>query len=293
MRTVLIGAVGSTAAVLAALVEAGHPPALIVTLPPEAGRKTHSDYVDLRESSVQYVERTGEAADAIRAVDPDHIFVVGWSQLVGPEIRKLARGYCIGYHPTALPQLRGRAPIGWTILAGLTETGSTLFVLGDDADTGPILAQRRFELDARETVATLIDKHLEALRAMTLDLLPRLNTVVPIPQPETGVSYGCRRTADDSCIDWTASREEVDRLVRASSRPYGGAFTFTSKRRVTVWCAEPVELPYPVFAAPGQVVTYLDSCPVVRCGDGAMLRLTETDTDLVGQVSFLLDRGVR
>src|SRR5678816_1249284 len=49
-------------------------------------------------------------AEQIRALDLDVLFVVGLSQLVGREILGLPRLGCVGFHPTALPKGRGRAP---------------------------------------------------------------------------------------------------------------------------------------------------------------------------------------
>lgn len=298
MRTVLIGAVGSTEIVLRAMQEAGHAPTLLATLSPETGPRRHGDYVDLsklvdRETQVVFVEATNDPAfiDQMRAVAPEIIFVVGWSQIVGPELRATASRHCIGFHPTLLPALRGRAAIGWTILLGLKQSGATLFEISEDVDDGPILAQLPIALDARETVATLADKLSAALAQMIRSLLPTLadGSATARPQPTQGISFCARRTAADNLIDWDGSQETIDRLVRASSRPYSGAFTFTRKRRVTIWAAEPCSLPYPYHAAAGQVVAYMDGDPIVRCGNGNFLRVTEyeaTGTRLAGQVRF-------
>lgn len=299
MRAVLIGAVGSTEIVLRAMQKAGVPPIVLATLDPQIGPKRHADYVDLAsqvtaETQVLFVERTDNSdfIGLLRTLSPDIILVIGWSQIVGSELRALARHGCVGFHPSLLPALRGRAVIGWTILLGLKETGATLFQINDGVDDGPILAQRRIALDDRENVSSLANKLSAALEEMICELLPRLRSgdTNAKEQPKTGVSYCARRTAADSLIDWQTGRESIDRLIRASSRPYAGAFTFTRKRKVTIWSAEPWVQQIPTYAASGQIVEYVDGDPIVNCGHGEYLRITEYDAGavpLIGQVRFL------
>jgi methionyl-tRNA formyltransferase len=304
MKSVLVGAVGSTAIALKAMQEAGHPPAILVTFDAELGRRRHSDYYELApmagpETQVLFVDNVNapDVVAKIAAAEPDLLFVIGWSQLVGPEVRALARRYTVGFHPTPLPAFRGRAAMGWTILLGLDQGGATLFVIDEGVDSGPILAQQLFPLDPRETVVTLGDKHMAALGDMLRDLLPRLadGSAVARPQPTEGVSYCARRTPLDSLIDWSRPAAEIDRLVRASTRPYPGAYTFTRKRKLFIWATEPVGEPETWFAAAGQVVDYRGGNPVVRCGDGSLLMITDcTDAAaaparLTGQVR-LFDR---
>ncbi len=298
MRAILIGAVGSTEIVLRAMQDVGIPPILLATLEPQAGRKRHADYVDLAslvtsETQTLFIENANdrEFVEHVRTLNPDIVFVIGWSQIVGSELRATARHGCVGFHPSLLPSLRGRAVIGWTILLGLKETGATLFQIDDGVDDGPILAQMKIDLGARENVATLVAKLSAALDTMIRELLPRLSAgdITTRAQEEISVSYCARRTATDSLIDWGAGLESIDRLIRASSEPYAGAFTFTRKRRVTIWAAEPWPQKHPFHAAQGQIVEYVDGDPIVNCGNGAYLRITKYDAGpepLKGQVRF-------
>jgi len=81
-----------------------------------------------------------ETLNAIRKLEPELVFVVGWSQLVHDPFVALAREGVFGMHPTLLPRHRGRAPIPWAILTGLARTGVTLFEIVDStADSGAIV----------------------------------------------------------------------------------------------------------------------------------------------------------
>ncbi|MGE0442310.1 MAG: methionyl-tRNA formyltransferase [Gemmatimonadales bacterium] len=281
MRIVLVGAVESSAAALTAMAAVGHPPAGLVTLP-ASRRARHSDYVDLRPLAASLGVPVIEAADinapearsAVAALQPSYLFVIGWSQIVREPARALAAAGCLGYHPTRLPAMRGRAVIPWTILAGVPETAGTLFWLDDGVDSGPIAAQEVFPVPADATARSLYDRHLVALGAMLRDLVPKLarGERPATPQDESAASYCARRTADDGAIDWHHPAAGVDRLVRAAGAPYPGAFTVVRGARLTIWdgAVQPLRSH---LAAMGQVVEWQDEAPVVLCGDGSGFRL--------------------
>ena len=110
--------------------------------PERSGQCAFAEVAD--RTGAKLVETTDvnspECLAALRAVDPDLIFVVGWSQLVGDAFIALAHEGVFGMHPTLLPRHRGRAAIPWAILSGLAKTGVTLFEIVDGrADSGPIV----------------------------------------------------------------------------------------------------------------------------------------------------------
>src|SRR3546814_501635 len=115
-----------------------------------------------------------DVLEAVSALAPDYVFVIGWSQICKPAFRQAAGGQVIGYHPAPLPRLRGRAVIPWTILLDEKITASTLFWIDDGVDSGPILAQRYFHIAPDETAAILYRQHMEALDRMLRESLPMI-----------------------------------------------------------------------------------------------------------------------
>src|SRR5687768_16750931 len=146
-------------ACLEASVEAGAELASIVTLPGpvEPTRAGQCAFEDVAERYGAPLIETSNANDpatieALRASEPDAIFVVGWSQLVHEAFLEVAPRGAYGMHPTLLPRHRGRAPIPWAILSGLAVTGVTLFEIVDPtADSGPILGQLEVSVERDET----------------------------------------------------------------------------------------------------------------------------------------------
>ena len=168
-----------------------------------------------------------EAIQTLQRADLDWLFIIGWSQIARAEVLSSARRGVLGMHPTLLPVGRGRASIPWAILKGLSQTGVSLFRLDEGVDTGPVLAQQVIDIDSDETAGTLYDKALEAHLSLLRGVWPKL---------EDG-SVEERRQDDSKATDWpgrcsedgqilleSMSVEEVDRLVRATTRPYPGAF---------------------------------------------------------------------
>jgi methionyl-tRNA formyltransferase len=289
VRSVLVGAVESSLVTLEALGRHGIPPAAVFTLPHSHAHR-HSDYVDLRplaaRMGVSVIETTNanspETRDHIRGLEPALAFVVGWSQICGPEFLMTPRCGSIGYHPAPLPENRGRAVIPWTVLQGRSDTAGTLFWMDEGLDSGDILLQERFPVAADETARTLYQKQVRALSAMLDEALPLLRngTAPRTPQDHARATYCAKRTAEDGLIDWSASARQVWTLIRAVGDPYPGAFTYHRRRRMVIWAAEYVgDGPY--TGLPGQVQALLDSGALVQCGDGkhVLLRTVQREQE--------------
>jgi methionyl-tRNA formyltransferase len=163
---------------------------------------------------------------AIKAHDIDWLFIIGWSQIAGPEVLAAPKRGVLGIHPTLLPEGRGRAPIPNAILKGLTRTGVTLFKLDEGVDTGEILAQEVLPIADGETATTLYARVNEAHKTIIRSLWPKLetDTVALRKQDESKATIWEGRTPDDGQITADMTVEYVDRLVRATTRPYPGAF---------------------------------------------------------------------
>ncbi|HVQ35682.1 MAG TPA: methionyl-tRNA formyltransferase [Candidatus Bathyarchaeia archaeon] len=180
-----------------------------------------------------------EPVATLRALAPDLVFCVGWTQLLKREVLEIPRLGCLGFHASLLPGYRGRAPINWAIIRGEVETGNTLMVLDDGVDTGDIVAQRRFPIDDADTCATLYEKVARSEDDMIREVMPlvRAGRLPRVPQDHARATVMPRRRPEDGVIDWTRTTREIHDWVRALTHPYPGAFTSLSGRRVFVWKA--------------------------------------------------------
>jgi methionyl-tRNA formyltransferase len=271
---------------LEAAAEAGAEIVGVVTLPgpidPNRSGQCSFDDVATRHDAALIETRDVNALEtlnAIRKLEPDLAFVVGWSQLVHDPFISTARAGVFGMHPTLLPRHRGRAPIPWAILTGLARTGVTLFEIVDaTADSGAIVGQVVVDIARDETATTLFarlaDAHVELIRELVPQLLA--GTAPRLPQDPTRASSWPKRTPADGIIDWETRAPYLHDWVRAQTRPYPGAFTYLGEDRVIVWVARPVDLA--ASAPAGTVVDVRAEGPVVACGEGGLL-LEEIQTD--------------
>jgi methionyl-tRNA formyltransferase len=285
MRTVWISfdTIGRDCLVAAA--ESGCEIVGVVTLPgpidPNRSGQCSFDEVAARLGA-ELVETTDvnsdETLDTISRLDPELVFVVGWSQLVRDPFIALARGGVFGMHPTLLPRHRGRAPIPWTILSGLARTGVTLFEIVDaTADSGAIVGQVVVDVEPDDTATTLFDRLAEAHVELIRECVPPIlaGTAPRVPQDPARASAWPKRTPVDGIIDWETRARYLYDWVRAQTRPYPGAFTYLGDEKVVVWRARPVKLEE--SAPAGTIVAEGPEGPVVACGEGALV-LEEVET---------------
>jgi methionyl-tRNA formyltransferase len=285
MRTVWISfdTIGRDCLVAAA--ESGCEIVGVVTLPgpidPNRSGQCSFDEVAARLGA-ELVETTDvnsdETLDTISRLDPELVFVVGWSQLVRDPFIALAREGVFGMHPTLLPRHRGRAPIPWTILSGLARTGVTLFEIVDaTADSGAIVGQVVVDVEPDDTATTLFDRLAEAHVELIRECVPPIlaGTAPRVPQDPARASAWPKRTPVDGIIDWETRARYLYDWVRAQTRPYPGAFTYLGDEKVVVWRARPVKLEE--SAPAGTIVAEGPEGPVVACGEGALV-LEEVET---------------
>jgi methionyl-tRNA formyltransferase len=214
-------------------------------------------FTDDRDVPLHRVEtlNTDEWVDRIAGYDPQLLFVVGWSRLVGRPILDVPSVAALGMHPAPLPRGRGRAPIAWSLIKGLDETALTLFHLVEAADAGDIAGQVPIQIDVDDDAASLYDKVVDAGRTLVREVYPRFaaGEVPRTPQNDDEATWWPRRRPEHGRIDWTRSPREVYDWIRGQSHPYPGAFSILGDRRVTVWAANP-PTDERAFVTPGELL---------------------------------------
>ena len=159
-RIAFIGCVGEGRRSLETLLDLKADVVGVFTLKPEAAAKVSGavpweDVASDHGIPLHYVRNVNDvdAVATMKALAPDLVFCVGWTQLLHREILLLPRLGCVGFHASPLPRYRGRAPVNWAIIHGEKETGNTMMLLDEGVDTGDVLAQRRFPIDDDDTCA--------------------------------------------------------------------------------------------------------------------------------------------
>ena len=203
-----------------------------------------ADYCDLSETANRYdinvyksktysLKRREDIA-YIKGLNIDVTFVVGWQRIVPGEILDSMSIGCFGMHGSSmdLPLGRGRSPMNWSIIEGRKYFYTNLFKYDSGVDAGDVLDTFKFDITHRDTSETmhfkntlsmkyLIDKNLDRLLSGDFKLKK---------QKDIKPTYYPKRTPNDSLIDWDMGVYEIERFVRAVTKPFNGAFSFLDEK---------------------------------------------------------------
>lgn len=273
MRCAVFGGVLSTKVLIEGLVRHGFTDVHVWGYEPEDSTRV-SGWVDLRRASLaagyQYsaFRRVSDCERALSILGPDLVFVVGLSQLFPESMLSLAKVANVGFHPTALPKGRGRAPIAWLILEQVNGA-ATFFALREGADDGPIFVQIPFEVAPHDDAAAVYQKVLIAEAAALDQWLPVLKTgdFRATEQDHSNASWLGRRDPSDGLVNWSSNRQHIIRLVRATAPPHPGAFSYCGDIRINILSV--VEENRDEKGVVGRILAiYADSSFDVQAGDG-------------------------
>lgn len=182
-----------------------------------------------------------QVIQALKEHDIDWLYIIGWSQIASKEVLNATNKGAIGAHPTLLPQGRGRAAIPWSIIKGLDKTGVTFFKMDEGVDTGLVLGQEVIPIEKKETATTLYEKVNKAHEDLIKNLHPKLerDTIKGEKQDEEKATYWEGRKPEDGELNRSMTVDEVDRLVRATTKPYPGAFIMDGEKKIIIWSGTP------------------------------------------------------
>lgn len=207
----------------------------------------------------------------IRHKSPDAIYCFGWSQLLQSEILSIPPIGVIGFHPSLLPQNRGRHPLIWAIALGLPNIASSFFFMDEGADSGDILSQTIIPIFEWENINDVYSKLTETAILQLEEFTPNLmnGTYNRIPQDGTLSNYWRKRTDDDGKIDWRMTCSSIYNLVRALTKPFPGAHFKCKNNMIRVWKVRKKENDH-ANIEPGKIININETSICVKCGDGAI-----------------------
>ena len=164
--------------------------------------------------------------EAIIRFKPDLALFYGWSWKVGNEMLNACD--CIMLHPASLPKYRGGSPIQNQVIAGERTSAATLFVMTDEIDAGPIIAQEPLSFEGH--LDEILERITEAGLRLTRHIIDAGYT--PTPQRDADATYVKRRSPKDSEITptelSTATAAQLYDKIRVLEDPYPNAFIRTA-----------------------------------------------------------------
>ena len=232
-RVVYFGTPEVAVAPLRALCHAGHEVVLVVTRPQKRrGRRQAPTPSPVEEAAADLgLDVTYDLADAL-GVDADLGVVVAYGEYIPGAVFERRR--TVNLHFSRLPRWRGAAPVERAILAGDTETGVCLIDIASEIDTGAVYRRASTAIGSHESADELRARLCELGIGLLLDALAE-GFGDPVPQ-EGEVTWADKIEPGELRVDWSASAEQVLRLVRV-----GGAWTTFRDRRLKVLDARLLE----------------------------------------------------
>src|SRR5690242_8341584 len=170
--------------------------------------------------------RRPEAVEHLRALGADVMVVVGYGQIIPQSIIDLAPLGIINVHASLLPDLRGAAPIQWSIASGYERTGVTTMRIDAGLDTGDILDQWETPIGQDETAPELSVRLAEAGGRLLLKTLGALSggSARPLPQDNRRATFAPILKKEDGRIDWRCPAHQIHNRIRGF-QPWPGAYT--------------------------------------------------------------------
>ena len=199
-----------------------------------------------------------EIKNLILALKPDIAISVNWPTLVPSTFIDFFPSGILNAHAGDLPRFKGNAVRNWALLSGEKRMALTLHLMDADLDSGPILIKEYCEISNTTKIGDLYNFVQERTPKLFSKALKGIGNgqLHPKSQPTDANSVlRCYpRLPCDSHIDWRLPASDIDRLVRASSEPFNGAFTYLVGEKFIIWRSRVFVPEFDYLSSPGQVV---------------------------------------
>lgn len=179
---VLISGSGSN---LRALLEAANHPLYPVRVlavgadRPAAGLE-HAELFEIQTFVIEprhFASRELWAAAMLRQIQhlqPDLVILAGFMRVLPENFVSALSPNLINMHPSLLPKFPGAHAVRDALAAGATETGSTIHIVDNGVDTGPILSQRSMPIAPGATEPELHEQLKVIERSHLIDVVRQI-----------------------------------------------------------------------------------------------------------------------
>jgi methionyl-tRNA formyltransferase len=285
MRIVFLGTPEFAVPTLERTINAGHTVSTVVTQPDRPkGRKQELLPSPVKSAALRHGIpvyqperiRRPEAIAHLRALNPDAMVIVGYGQIIPQAVIDIAPFGIVNVHASLLPELRGAAPIQWSIARGYRKTGVTTMRIDAGLDTGEILLRWETPIDPDETAVELSVRLAEAGADLLVRTLAGLcaGSIEPVPQDDSRATWAPILKKEDGRIDWSNPALRIHDLIRGF-QPWPGAHTSFRGQSLQLWRSRVV--PQRWSLPPGALVHERGVFAVA--GDGAALELLEVQLE--------------
>ncbi|WRP08398.1 methionyl-tRNA formyltransferase [Rossellomorea aquimaris] len=209
----------------------------------------------------------------VLSLEPDLIVTAAFGQILPNALLEAPQYGCINVHASLLPELRGGAPIHYSILQGKEKTGITIMYMVEKLDAGDIISQVEVVIDERDHVGTLHDKLSVAGAALLIETVPKLlaGDITPVKQDDSKATFARNIKREQEKIDWAKGGEEIYNHIRGL-HPWPVAYTTLDNSVIKIWWGEKVS---GTSGAPGEIMKIEEDGFVVSTGTSVGIKIID------------------
>jgi methionyl-tRNA formyltransferase len=223
---------------------------------------------------------------------------VNWKYTIPKSFLDLFECGILNFHLGNLPDYKGNATVNWTIINGESYINGNIHKMDPELDAGDVVARKAIPITPDMYIADVLKQAEADVPRLYEEAIQRV-LVDPASYEVKGTTRGSRcypRLPEDSQINWNLPAEKVCRLVRASSHPYKGAYSFLNGEKIIIWKARPVKPEDAFYAIPGHVVSLnrSNNSILVACAEGLLeVQQIERDGQVMAPTDFIKSIRVR
>jgi phosphoribosylglycinamide formyltransferase-1 len=120
------------------------------------------------------VAYTHDVVDALQRAAVDLVAIAGFGTILSKPFVDAFGGRAVNTHPALLPSFKGWHAVRDALEFGVKVTGTTVHLVTEDVDAGPILAQEAVPVLDGDTEATLHERIKEVERRLYPEVIERL-----------------------------------------------------------------------------------------------------------------------
>jgi len=217
-----------------------------------------------------------------RFVEADVVVSINFINIIPKVFIEKFKFGVVNAHAGDLPRYRGNACPNWAILNNESEVVLSFHQMNEDLDSGDIIRKEVFQLGKDTYIGEVYDWLYRIVPSGFVESVRMLLGGYIGKKQEGKALRTFPRKPEDSRIDFENDLNYIYKLIRASSKPFSGAYAFlnNTNTKVTIFKAEPYLIDYDYLAVNGQLLekSDFDKSFVVAINKQA-LKITEYSVD--------------
>lgn len=199
------------------------------------------------------------SADILKSADrveADVVVSINFVNIIPKKFIDKFRYGVVNAHAGDLPRYRGNACPNWAILNQEDNVVLSFHLMDEGLDSGPVISKEWFKLGENTYIGEIYDWFGKVVPQGFVKSVDKLLSNALLEEQEGRPLRTFPRKPEDSKLNFNAELEWNYRLIRASSRPFSGAYAFlnNTETKVIIYKAIPHFVSYDFCAISGQIM---------------------------------------